>query len=492
MFCGRCGNKLNDGDRFCGVCGSVVQPIAPAPVVEEPVVEQPVAPAPVVEAPVVEQPVAPVVEAPVVEQPVAPAPVVEEPVVEQPVAPAPVVEEPVVEQPVEPAPVVEEPVIEQPVAPVPIVEEPVLEQPVAPAPVVEEPVVEQSVVPVPVVNIVEQNTMPVPPMQPVYQEPVPNTNYGDAYNQVPAQKQKKVRTLKQTSAGVKVLSIFLCIFMFCFALSSTMVCIVRNFLAEENITQVMEEFDVSDIKLVDKYGKQVTLTDVIYNTIKDETKEKYGISKKDVGSYLAGRDVNRFLEEIVLDYADFFLTGDKIEKLTADEVIEFIQDNQKDIERKLGYTFTQDDFDYIENEFESGSLRYINFSELEERGINSAIISLPLSILSLVLTAVIAFGLFILILVANSRSIRLWFAYSGVTFVVLGSLYLLSAFTGYIEVLINVIPVLSAFIAPLCLQFLIFGGSFFVVGLIMLIISHAIKKRQKKAMAQMNQMPQQA
>ena len=98
----------------------------------------------------------------------------------------------------------------------------------------------------------------------------------------------------------------------------------------------------------------------------------------------------------------------------------------------------------------------------------------------------------ILILVANSRSIRLWFAYSGVTFVVLGSLYLLSAFTGYIEVLINVIPVLSAFIAPLCLQFLIFGGSFFVVGLIMLIISHAIKKRQKKAMAQMNQMPQQA
>ena len=180
MFCGRCGNKLNDGDRFCGVCGSVVHPIAPAPVVEEPVVEQ-------------------------------------------------------------------------------------------------------SVVPVPVVNIVEQNTMPVPPMQPVYQEPVPNTNYGDAYNQVPAQKQKKVRTLKQTSAGVKVLSIFLCIFMFCFALSSTMVCIVRNFLAEENITQVMEEFDVSDIKLVDKYGKQVTLTDVIYNTIKDETKEKYGISKKDVG-----------------------------------------------------------------------------------------------------------------------------------------------------------------------------------------------------------------
>ena len=26
-----------------------------------------------------------------------------------------------------------------------------------------------------------------------------------------------------------------------------MVCIVRNFLAEENITQVMEEFDVTDI-----------------------------------------------------------------------------------------------------------------------------------------------------------------------------------------------------------------------------------------------------
>ena len=430
MFCGRCGNKLNDGDRFCGVCGNVIQPVEPTPVVE------------------------------------------------QPVAQAPVVEEPIIEQPVEPVPVVEEPIVEQPVEPVPVVEEPIIEQPVEPAPVV---------------NIVEQNTMPVPQMQqPYYQESVPNTNYGDTYNQPPVQKQKKVRTLKKTSVGIKILSIFLCIFMFCFALSSTMVCIVRNFLAEENLTQVMEELDVSDINLVDKYGKQVTLADVIYDTIKDETKDKYDITKKDVSSYLSSRDVNRFLEEIILDYADFFLTGDKLEKLTADEVIDFIQDNQRDIEKKLGYTFTQDDFDYIENEFESGSLRYINFSALEDSGINTAIISLPFSILSLVLTAVIAFGLFILILVANSRSIRLWFAYSGVTFVVLGSFYLLSALGGYIEMLINVIPVLSAFIAPLCLQFLIFGGSFFVVGLIMLIISHAIKKKQKKAMAQMNQMPQQA
>ena len=37
-----------------------------------------------------------------------------------------------------------------------------------------------------------------------------------------------------------------------------------------------------------------------------------------------------------------------------------------------------------------------------------------------------------------------------------------------------------------------FRSKLSVVGLIMLIISHAIKKRQKKAMAQMNQMPQQA
>ena len=88
MFCTKCGAQLNDGARFCGVCGTPVsspnEPVAPgvgatpasapAPVSAVPAVQP--APAPVVQptpAPAPAQPVAAQPQVPAAPQPQAPA-----------------------------------------------------------------------------------------------------------------------------------------------------------------------------------------------------------------------------------------------------------------------------------------------------------------------------------------------------------------------------------------------------------------------------------
>ena len=166
-FCIKCGAALEEGAKFCMMCGTpsaapapMAAPIMnPVPVVETPMINP--TPVPVMETPVMETPVmeAPVMEAPVMEAPVMEAPVMEVPVMEAPVMEAPVMEAPVMETPVMEAPVMEVPVMEAPVMEAPVMETPVMEAPVMEVPVMETPVIEEPAVKVSLIKE-EQPQMP--------------------------------------------------------------------------------------------------------------------------------------------------------------------------------------------------------------------------------------------------------------------------------------------------------------------------------------------
>ena len=112
------------------------EPVAEAPVYNEPAPEVPVYNEPVAEAPVYSEPVP---ETPVYSEPVAEAPVYNEPVTETPVYSEPVPETPVYSQPAPEAPVYNEPVPETPVYSQPAPEAPVYSEPAPEMPIYNQP-----------------------------------------------------------------------------------------------------------------------------------------------------------------------------------------------------------------------------------------------------------------------------------------------------------------------------------------------------------------
>ena len=116
MFCEKCGNKLNDTDKFCMKCGAPVRPVVP------------VTPQPEQQAPVESQPEE---QAPVETQPEQQAPVEVQPEEQAPVTPQPEQQAPAETQPEQHAPVTPQPV---PAPYPPVQQPPVNPQPVPPAP----------------------------------------------------------------------------------------------------------------------------------------------------------------------------------------------------------------------------------------------------------------------------------------------------------------------------------------------------------------------
>ena len=57
MVCEKCGAVIKDEAKFCGYCGTKVNPVV-APIVEEPVVEETIVEEPIIEEAIVEEPVA--------------------------------------------------------------------------------------------------------------------------------------------------------------------------------------------------------------------------------------------------------------------------------------------------------------------------------------------------------------------------------------------------------------------------------------------------
>ena len=390
MFCTKCGSKLEDDARFCTVCGKQIVANTPvtAPVLppktesveiekaETPQVAEDAIPAAQAE-PVVEE-TTPVVEEtePVVEET---EPVVEEtePIVEETV---PVVEdaEPVVE---ETEPVVEdtEPVVEDTE---PVVEEtePVVEET---EPVVEEtePVVEDAE---PVVEetepVVEEATPVVaaPPVQipaPVVAAPVIPQSAPAAPQYMPVQKQeKKVKTRRKPHIVLRILMQLLS-FVLCLVLVGSLVATVvladlNHLRSAGGIKQLINavlipdsgsqsakphvgaagvtipgNVDLSDLPIDLLTGGTAeenleSLIEWAYEKMEESSDVPLNFSKEDVMEFVEESTVTDFIADKLASYTEDFINGTQNTTITADEIMDLIEDNEDLIEEKFHMVIT--------------------------------------------------------------------------------------------------------------------------------------------------------
>lgn len=140
------------------------------------------------------------------------------------------------------------------------------------------------------------------------------------------------------------------------------------------------------------------------------------IDEKNIQNILSKTDVMEFVCENIGSYSNYLLSGEEFEPLTADVVIEFIEENKEIIRKETGLKFVEADKEHIRKEIEKPLADFNSKLENNVSMINSTF-SLPFMIL-MVVVLVFVFVQWCIIYVKNSVSLIRLFKLYGIALLI--------------------------------------------------------------------------
>ncbi len=307
------------------------------------------------------------------------------------------------------------------------------------------------------------------------QQTPPGTASATAYSaQTPYRAAAAPSAKKQPSPlPIKLLCIFLS-FVFCVVLATASTLgIARGALAPEKLEDTLSSVKLDDVeKLTVKDGdKEVPVSKYILDFCDEEVKEKYDLDEDKVMKVLKKTKANEFVGDVLGDYAAYFVEGEELRELDSDRVINWIRENERDIENVIEYEFTEDDYKELRAQLDDSEvMKSLSAEELENSsgtGISVAgNVRNGMSVVAYIAIIVLAAALALLITLINRRKLRALFTYVTVSLAVVGGFFLL--LTGALYIVSGMVlpsiagTLLSGFTTAMLLR----GGIMLGVGLI--------------------------
>lgn len=486
MFCTSCGTRVGDGMLFCPNCGTkIVRRNV------DPPQEAIATPTPAPEAAAQEQVKEEVNKGEEVAQPEAPAAQPEAPAAE-PEAPAAQSEAPEV-QPEAP--------VEQPEAPVAQPEVPVAQpaaQPEVPAAQPEAPAAQAEAPAAQAEAPVAQPEVPAAePEAPVAQPEAP-AEKPKKEKKKGGEKRTKNGLHKKPSGGKVFGSILLCILLFIALIAGGLLLSVRLSLSEKQVRGTIEGMEVREVTVpnLKNLKEESSIAELLEEASGFDFEKSAGVKKKELEKFLDKPYVKETLADYVVSYVQYFMGGSEPKELSDDDVVEFIQKHNDDIENLTGFSFcyqnpmTGKEEVYrvdIDNAFDDLGTDEIDIRFIERKaGISFGPIKLVLSIFTMIAAYAIAFVLIVLLFVIHGKTPYSGFGFVGMTILLAGAATDVAAGVGFI--LLGKIggTLVGMFAKPLLIDLLIVGSAEFVAGLLLFLFGRLIcnavaKAKQKKA-----------
>ncbi len=463
MFCTYCGKQNPEDASFCTDCGKALK----INVSSVPVAENVSAEMPNVEETTVEVPVA--------ENVSAEMPNVEETTVEVPVAENVSTEIPNVEETTAEAPVAENVGTE-----IPNVEETTVEVPVAENVNVETPIVEEIAVEAP---SVENVSNVAPSAEEVPAETVLKNDENVKKDKHIDKKSKKMQNSKEGS-GSKVfscvLSGFLSFFLMLFLVVVSAFCVIRFSLNEKNIEDTIKKMsDVGGfISEIPTLGDDQSFLQTICDEINEHTDIYREVTPDEIESLIKDTDIKDLISEKVGSVVSSFGQGDAKIKITADEIVDFVKNNEDVIEETLGCTITSKDYDDLEKiEIEAFSA--------EDIGVNLSVLSFLSGTAALIISFAVVLIFAILIFITNGvKKISSSFSCISTSFLVVSQIFFF-ALAFILSIVLTSTYSLAVFAASAIIEVLaLVTGSLTGMGILMRIVSCIIKRVKRRGLSQ--------
>ncbi|MBP5281630.1 MAG: zinc-ribbon domain-containing protein [Lachnospiraceae bacterium] len=291
--------------------------------------------------------------------------------------------------------------------------------------------------------------------------------------------------LPKASVGKGILSVLLCMIVFLFVLAGSLLLVTRLSLSEKQIRKTMGSIDVSEITMPSMDGRsEIPLMDFLEETSGFNFEKTAGIEKSKLLKFMGKSYVVDMTTDYLVSYVQYFLSGKMPMTLSRDDVVEFVKKHNDDLVELTGFSFCYQGQVYtkdIDNAFKDLGTDEISIGWIEkEAGISHAPIKFILSILCVSIIGGLAFLLILLVLIMNAKTTRSGMAYVGMTMLLDGVVMLIVAGIGYLRRGDFHSNLISSFVTPFLFNFMIIGGSLFIVGLLFFLIGMGKKKRLMK------------
>lgn len=274
---------------------------------------------------------------------------------------------------------------------------------------------------------------------------------------------------KSPRKGSKGLSVLFCLLFAVAALLASASAIVRSSLTENGIANMLERVELDEIELINAAnGEKLSVAEYLYRTGDDEAIETYEITQENVEAIVEKLEWKDGAAQILAEYADCFLNGSSF-SIDASDIADILRDNAKLFKKEAnGFEF---DDEKLEERIENDLLEKIDPAEM---GVTSTLLSIGLSNITLIVLIALAFVFALLALICGGFHARAWLARLGTATLVLGGLLLVGAAVAAVLSIVLGNALFSAAVMPNLILLLLFGAGFFIVGMLMVILSKVI------------------
>ena len=289
--------------------------------------------------------------------------------------------------------------------------------------------------------------------------------------------QPSCRTSEKASVGVptglRILSAFLCLLLFSFALSASFIGLAKPLLNSDTLIHAAENISPAALRIDGE-----TFARFLYDACDAETREQYALNEEKIEALLNDLDLSSFLENIVKPYlAYLFGETDTAPQIDAEDVVREIKRCEDAVYRYTGYRLTDADYHVMENEIRT-VLDEIAPYRIPQ-GTFSFVVRFGLAYLGFAYGVLIALSVVMLLLVFLSNRMRLHESslHLTVTFFACAFIFLL-IFGGFLGFTTGTATA-SAFIAPALVPCAVRAGGYLLLGILFLILYKVTGKRKK-------------
>lgn len=294
-------------------------------------------------------------------------------------------------------------------------------------------------------------------------------------------------SLPRPSAGMRVLTVFLCIFFVIMGLGTCFYAGIYSVFRSERIEQAVREFDPDETMIP---GTDLSFREWISQEVSEDGEEIDAFMEM-----LDELDMEEFYDTTVLPYIEYYVNGGEKPQLDTEAIVELIRKSE------IANGNTSDiDYDALKEELDRELAPKVDemLSALEDEngaGLALRFIRLfisPAILIGMIVVCVVLMGL---ILLCNYRAILSGICSNGVGLIVTGSMVLINGILSLAatQVLASIkeiaedemYPVIiSLFVSPFTRTLLICGGATLAAGITACVVCKIIRSRQIRRLLQ--------